>query len=103
MMALTRIVMRRRTVPPRDDSGSLMLAMIAAVVVAGVVFATMSMVMAGESKTRSDQRYTAAIQGADAGVQDAFVHISMLDPAGHLAEQLGQDGRIRYVTVGAAA
>lgn len=27
----------------------------------------------------------------------------VLDPAGHLAEQLGQDGRIRYVTVGAAA
>ena len=80
MMALTRIVMRRRAARPRDDSGSLMLAMIAAIVVAGVVFATMSMVMAGESKTRSDQRYTAAIQGADAGVQDAFVQISKLDP-----------------------
>ena len=40
------------------DKGSIMLAMVLAIVVSGIVFATLSMVAAGERKTRSDQRYT---------------------------------------------
>jgi hypothetical protein len=77
MTSSTSLVQRRRTLAS-DDRGSIMLAMMAAIVVAGIVFATLSMVAAGEHKTRSDQRYTAAIQGADAGIQDAFVQISRL-------------------------
>ena len=77
---MTTGVSVRRHAAAADD-GSIMLAMLAAIVVAGIVFATLTMVAGGERKTRSDQRYTAAIQGADAGVQDAFVQISRLAPS----------------------
>lgn len=73
---------RLRAVRLRDDDrGSIMLAMMAAIVVSGLVFATLAMIAQGERKTRSDQGFTAAIQGADAGIQDAFVTISALPPS----------------------
>lgn len=68
----------RRHVLQADDRGSLMLAMMAGIVVSGLVVATLAMVLVGQRRTREDQAFTGTIQGADAGIQDAFVTISEL-------------------------
>jgi hypothetical protein len=75
MMILTRLA-RRAT--PADDRGSMLVAMSAILVTTGLVASIMGLVLVGEQSTRFDTRYNAAIQGADAGVQQAFFDINSL-------------------------
>jgi hypothetical protein len=65
----------------RDDSGSMLLALSGIIVVTGIMMALLTTVLIAQDSTRHDARYTASINGADAGVQQAFYQINMLDPA----------------------
>ena len=61
-----------------DDAGSLMFALFGVLVVTIAMVATLAMVAANQRTTRKDQRFSAAGQGADAGVQEAYLAIRSL-------------------------
>ncbi|HEX2027500.1 MAG TPA: hypothetical protein VHF25_05820 [Nitriliruptorales bacterium] len=84
----------------RDERGSLPLALLATIVVAGLVTVLVARTIAGRESTRSDRDFTDALHVADAGVQAAMVYLnqhSLLD-AGF--DQLAPDGVVdgRYVS-----
>ncbi len=66
-----------------DDRGSLPLAMLAAIIVTGLVVVMVSATLTGTRATRFDRSYTTVIQAADAGIQEASHRIARgsLDPA----------------------
>lgn len=70
----------------RDESGSMMMAVIMVFAITGVITAALVTATAGVDKTRQDGRFLAAIQGADAGMQSAFLTINQTaaDAAGPL-------------------
>ena len=55
----------------RDDRGSLPLALLVAIITAGLVVTLIATTLASERRVRFDRDHTLAIQGADAGVQEA--------------------------------
>lgn len=61
---------------PRGDDGSMLLAIVMIFTVTALVVGVMATLGAGQSKTRQADRYTNAVQGADAGVQQAIVQIN---------------------------
>lgn len=68
----------------RGERGSLPLAMLAAIVLAGVIIALYTQVQSGQLTARRDRDYQGAIQTADAGIQAAFTHLAAIeatDPA----------------------
>jgi len=76
--------MNPRTLP--DERGSLPLVLLAAIVLGGVVAVLFGAVSTSVESTRRDRDFAAAIQVADAGLQQAFVElqaidVELLDPA----------------------
>ena len=71
-----RGLIRRAT--GRDD-GSMLLALLGIVVVTGIMLALLTTVLIGQKSTQHDARYNASVQGADAGIQQAYYQINSLD------------------------
>ena len=59
----------------RDDSGSLMLGLLVAIVVGGLAVVIVSVTMSGTQMVRSDRDFQHAINGADAGVRQAATYL----------------------------
>ena len=70
----------RRLRRPRGDDGSMMLAMVITFMAVALIGMLLMTTMVGQEKSRQNQRYMTAVQGADAGVQQALVEISKLSP-----------------------
>jgi hypothetical protein len=64
----------------RDESASLPLVMLAAIVLGGVVISLAGYVAVGQRTARSDRDSNQAIQVADAGIQAAFSTLATTDP-----------------------
>lgn len=60
------------------DDGSMLIALSAVLVTTGIIAATMALVLVGQENTRFDARYASSVQGADAGVQEAFFQVNSL-------------------------
>ncbi len=77
----------------RDDRGSMLLALSGVLVVTGIMMAFLVTVLIAQDSTRHDYRYTKSIQGADAGVQQAYYQINTL-PAGSTSTSLTSGGTV---------
>ena len=64
----------------RVDSGSIPLVILASIVIGGLVIALVSRTVSGQQQVRFDRQYQTAINGADAGVQQALNVLSELPP-----------------------
>lgn len=62
----------------RED-GNLMLSLLVAIVVGGLALTFLSTVLAGQNKVQHNRSYSQAINGAEAGVQQAVTYISAMD------------------------
>jgi len=79
----------------QDESGSLMLVLLAAIVVGGLIVVVFSDVRTGQQTARGDRDFNQAIQVADAGIQQAFTELAAFDtdnPATSLGETIALDG-----------
>lgn len=63
----------------RDEHGSLPLVLLAAIVLGGVIAVLFGTVSTSVESTRRDRDFAAAIQVADAGLQQAFVELQAID------------------------
>lgn len=64
---------RRRLQPPPDtETGSIALALLASIIVAGLVTVVVAATLTGERSVRSDQQFTGALHVAESGVQQAL-------------------------------
>ncbi|MDH5279112.1 MAG: hypothetical protein OEW53_08750, partial [Actinomycetota bacterium] len=77
----------------RDDRGSMLLALSGVLVVTGIMMAFLVTVLIAQDSTRHDYRYTKSIQGADAGVQQAYYQINTL-PTGSTSTSLSSGGTV---------
>ncbi len=73
--------MNRRTLRSKwshrgDESGSMPLALLASIVVAALISVVTSTTIAGQRSARADRDWTAVIQAADAGVQQALYQLN---------------------------
>jgi hypothetical protein len=64
----------------RSPDGSLILSLLATIVVGGLVVTLVSTTMTGQRKVRHDRDFQLAINGADAGVNQALTTITNLPP-----------------------
>ncbi|MFA9445649.1 hypothetical protein [Egicoccus sp. AB-alg6-2] len=79
----------------RDESGSLIMVLLASIVIGGLIVVVFSDVRTGQLTARSDRDFNQAIQVADAGVQRAFTQLALIepdDPIQSLDEVLPIDG-----------
>jgi type II secretory pathway pseudopilin PulG len=65
----------------RDEHGSLPLVLLAAIVLGGLIVVVFGDVSTGQRTARQDRDYNAAIQVADAAMQEAFTDLAAYDPA----------------------
>lgn len=63
----------------RADDGSMLVALSAVLLVSGLVLALLATALISQRGARHDQRFDASGQGADAGVQEAFLAVNSLD------------------------
>jgi hypothetical protein len=80
-----------------DQTGSLPLVMLAAIILGGAITALFGYVATGQRTARNDRDFNQAIQIADAGLQDAFSDLATADPddiATPLGGKLTQDGAV---------
>lgn len=63
----------------RDQSGSIPLAILASIVIGGAVAALFLVVQSGVMTSGRDRDFNAAVQVADAGLQDAFVELMSVE------------------------
>lgn len=75
---------------PRSDDGSMLLAMLATIVTAGLIVVLVASTMQAQSTTRFDRSFTGVIQTADAGVQEAYYRLNNE----HLSLEVGQTSAI---------
>lgn len=64
----------------KSEDGSFPMVMLFAIIVGGLIVALVSVVSTGQTKVQHNRAHTAAITGAEAGVQQAMTVISTLDP-----------------------
>ncbi len=67
---------RRLTKPQDNDRGSILLAMLGALVIGGLMVLLVGTTLASQGSARRDRSFTAAVQGADAGVQNALLALN---------------------------
>lgn len=67
-------------ISPRTHQGSIPLALLVIIVVGGVVVTLFSVVRLGTQTAGRDRDFAAAIQVADAGIQDAYLMLLSLTP-----------------------
>lgn len=87
----TQLSAARRRAP---DDGSLPLALLAIIVVVGIVTALMSRMMANEEATAFDRGFTEVLHAADAGLQEAYFKLN----TGTLKSTVGIGGQTAVVT-----
>jgi hypothetical protein len=75
----------------RSDDGSIFLALLASIVIGGLIVTLVSTTISGQGKVRRDRDFQLAINGADAGVNQALTVISQL-PAGSSTTALDSAG-----------
>jgi hypothetical protein len=63
-----------------DESGSLPMVLLVAIVLGGVVISLFGYVATGQRTARADRDFNHAIQVADAGIQNAFGELASIDP-----------------------
>ncbi len=73
----------------QDENGSVLLAMLAIIAIAGLVTATLGLVRQSQFTTRRDRNFTSAIQVADAAVQQAYTYFTTHAPAGDTITSTG--------------
>jgi hypothetical protein len=64
----------------RSDDGSIFLALLASIVIGGLIVTLVSTTISGQGKVRRDRDFQLAINGADAGVNQALTVLSQLPP-----------------------
>lgn len=75
----------------RGEDGSLMIALLAAIVVGGLVIALFGTSMASQKRVQDNRAYQHAINGADAGLQQGMAKITELDPSDLTTSYLSSD------------
>lgn len=76
----------------RSENGSLALALLASIVVGGLVITLVGTTMVGQRQVRADRNFQTAINGADAAVQQAATVISQLPDDGSVSCASGTFG-----------
>ncbi|MFT5222345.1 MAG: hypothetical protein ACI867_000644, partial [Glaciecola sp.] len=64
----------------RTEEGSMLLTLLAVIAIGAMTAATLSLVSQSQRTTRSNRSYTAAIQVADAGIQQAYTYFTTYTP-----------------------
>lgn len=68
--------MRLLTLPSRRDDGSLPIALLVSIMVAGIIAVLTARIVAGEGQVRFDRSFTESFHTADAGVQQAVFQLN---------------------------
>lgn len=86
---------------PHQEHGSMPLALLASIVVAGIVMVLFGAVLTSERAVRNDRAFTTAFHGSDAGVQEALARVRALDddnsqPLGTVLTGTTTTGNVEY-------
>ena len=72
---------RRASARLGDEEGSMVIALLAVIVASGLMLSITASAVAGHRHVRQDSNHVRAVQGADAGVEEAVYRFSSNDPA----------------------
>jgi Tfp pilus assembly protein PilX len=88
----------RRTLSRGDETGSMMLAMLAVLIVGGLTAIVAATIVQGQSSTRRDRDFTGAVHVAEAGAQEGLFRISggFVTPSSTPAPVAGSVGGAAY-------
>jgi hypothetical protein len=73
---LPRVLRRRAALMPAGEDGSMVLALLAAIVVGGLVTVLLGTALTGQRTVRFDQRFTGAVHVAEAGVHEVIYQLN---------------------------
>jgi hypothetical protein len=84
--------MRRRTlILPRSDEGSIIVAMLAVMILTGVVSIGMATVITGQKATQHDQTFAQALTGAESGLDSMVAQVKASPSASSFTPLTGND------------